>query len=201
MAVLHFLSKSHRKNLSVVHINHRTEFAYSAQTLVEEFCNTHGIPCQSYKITDNPPPKETSMEEFWRNERYNIFHAQEKPVLTVHHLNDCVETWLFTSLHGQGKIIPYQNKNVFRPFLLSKREGLLHYCQKKSVPYVLDPSNDDTSFMRNFIRHELMPKALVVNPGLAKVIAKKVAFQYEQAPPFVETVSTPTSSKMFPNKP
>ena len=44
-----------------------------------------------------------------------------------------------------------------------------------NVPYINDPSNKDTSLRRNYIRHELMPHALEVNPGIFKMISKKVA--------------------------
>jgi tRNA(Ile)-lysidine synthase TilS/MesJ len=42
------------------------------------------------------------------------------------------------------------------------------------VPWVEDDSNTDTCYTRNYIRHELMPHALEVNPGLHKVVKKKV---------------------------
>lgn len=178
MAVLHFLSQAHKGKTSVIHINHQTPFASRAQALVQDYCQKNNIPFLAQDITASLP-KGASKEEFWRNERYKIFHSLPNPVLTGHHLNDVVETWIFSSLHGKGKIIPYQNQNVLRPFLLSKHERLLAYCQKKNVPFILDPSNTDTSFMRNFIRCELLPKALVVNPGIEKVMAKKVEQIYE----------------------
>jgi tRNA(Ile)-lysidine synthase TilS/MesJ len=48
------------------------------------------------------------------------------------------------------------------------------WCDRKSVHYINDPSNTDLSFMRNYIRHEIVPRALRVNPGLPKVLRKKI---------------------------
>ena len=44
-----------------------------------------------------------------------------------------------------------------------------------NVPYLVDPSNDDTGFRRNYIRHHFMPHALEINPGIHKMISKKVS--------------------------
>ena len=52
--------------------------------------------------------------------------------------------------------------------------GLFPSHDRKEVEFVEDPSNADTRFMRNFIRHEVVPKVMVVNPGIHKTIAKKL---------------------------
>jgi tRNA(Ile)-lysidine synthase len=118
--------------------------------------------------------KSESWEEYWRTQRYEWFHSFDVPIITCHHLDDCAETWIFTSLNGEGRIIPYANKNVIRPFRLNRKSEFTNWCRNKNVPWVEDISNEDTDYMRNFIRHEIIPKALVVNPGLHKVIRKKV---------------------------
>jgi len=87
---------------------------------------------------------------------------------------DCVETWIFSSLHGTGKIVPYRRKNVIRPFRLNMKRDIALWSNMHTVPYVEDPSNADIKYTRNYIRHELMPHALKVNPGLYKTIKKKV---------------------------
>jgi tRNA(Ile)-lysidine synthase len=89
-------------------------------------------------------------------------------------LDDCTETWIWSSLNGFGKVIPYRNMNVIRPFRMNRKYEFVDWCERKSIEWIEDKSNSDTKYMRNFIRHELMPKALVVNPGLYKVVAKVV---------------------------
>jgi tRNA(Ile)-lysidine synthase len=77
-------------------------------------------------------------------------------------------------MHGEGKIIPYSNKNVIRPFRLNRKSEFTNWCRNKNVSWIEDSSNSDTKYMRNFIRQEIIPKAMIVNPGLHKVIRKKI---------------------------
>lgn len=77
-------------------------------------------------------------------------------------------------MHGTAKVIPYRRNRVVRPFLLTPKADLVAWAERNSVPWINDASNVDTKYMRNYVRHELMPHALHVNPGLAKVVARKV---------------------------
>jgi tRNA(Ile)-lysidine synthase len=83
-------------------------------------------------------------------------------------------------MHGAGKIIPYRRGRVIRPFLLTKKKNFKMWAELNGVPWIEDDSNLDTCYTRNYIRHELMPHALKVNPGLHKVVAKKVNMEYEK---------------------
>jgi tRNA(Ile)-lysidine synthase len=94
-------------------------------------------------------------------------------VVTAHHLDDAVETWVFTSLHGESRLIPYSRGNVIRPFLLTPKSELVSWCERRGLAWSEDPSNTDTAYMRNLIRHKILPEALKVNPGLRTVVRKK----------------------------
>jgi tRNA(Ile)-lysidine synthase TilS/MesJ len=63
---------------------------------------------------------------------------------------------------------------VIRPFRLNRKNIFLDWAIKHDVEWIEDQSNQDTSYMRNYIRKELVNKCLVVNQGLATVIRKKV---------------------------
>ena len=67
---------------------------------------------------------------------------------------------------------------MIRPFLLNKKEVFYNWCERKGIPFVEDKSNGDDKYMRNYIRNNLVEKALVVNPGLHKVLFKKVKKKY-----------------------
>jgi len=109
------------------------------------------------------------------------FYYSNPPIITCHHLDDAVETWIFTSLHGNSMLIPYKRDNFIRPFLSTRKAELTDWCENKRIPYIIDPSNEDTSYMRNFIRHTLLPNALRVNPGLHKVVRKRVEKAYRES--------------------
>jgi tRNA(Ile)-lysidine synthetase-like protein len=168
MAVAHFLSKNHKVNL--MFFDHGTETSKDARDfLLDSYYGNISIG----ELNRDKKPSE-SWEEYWRNQRYEWFHCFDVPIITCHHLDDCAETWIWSSLHGEGKIIPYANRNVFRPFRLNRKSEFTNWCRNKNVAWIEDSSNEDKKYMRNFIRHEIMPKALVVNPGLHKVVRKKV---------------------------
>ncbi len=177
MAALDFLSKN--KDILALHFNHGTDHASEAESTVLNYCKSKDIPLIIGRLEEDIP-KGVSREEFWRDQRYSFFDKaissldSDIPVVTCHHLDDLVETWIFTSLHGSSTMIPSRRKNYYRPFLITRKTNFEDWCDRKGVPFVEDPSNLDISFMRNFIRHELVPKALRVNPGLPKVLRKKV---------------------------
>lgn len=175
MAVVDFLMKNH--NVKLLFFDHGTENSKNALDFLREryepSINLAGMTLEVSTI-QRLKNKSESWEEYWREQRYNWFHSFDDVVITCHHLDDCMETWLFTSLHGEGKIIPYRNQNVIRPFRLNRKQVFIDWCRNKNVPWIEDSSNEDTRYMRNFIRHEMMSKVQYVNPGFAKVIAKKV---------------------------
>ena len=174
MAAIDFLRRSHE--VTALHFNHCTPSAGEASRLVHNFCKEKGIDyvCQYLR---EECPKGASLEDFWRKERYRFFSEFSGcfPIVTCHHLDDVAETWIFTALNGNPMLIPSRREIYLRPFLQTRKAVFEDWCDRKSVPYIEDESNSDTRFNRNYIRHELMPKALRVNPGLHKVMRKKVA--------------------------
>lgn len=176
MAALDFLNNG-KRNVSVLYFNHCTEHGYEAKKFVRNYCMQRQIGLLDDRIRRKKRDDE-SWEEFWRNERYKYFktHSKDRKIITAHHLNDVVEWWVYTSLHGEAKIIPYENPdyNIIRPFLLTPKTELIDWCDRKGVPYLVDPSNESRDLMRSVIRHDMMPTVLKVNPGIEKVLKKKV---------------------------
>ena len=172
MVALDFLINGKYKP-TVLNFDHGTEFGDKARKFLRERCKELDIPIIITKITRDKRSDE-SMEEYWRTERYQFFSLLPGKIITAHHLDDATEWWVFSSLHGQGKIIPYQRDNVIRPFLMTPKSEILSWAERKGVKYLDDPSNKDEKHMRSIIRHKIMPEALRVNPGLRTVIRKKI---------------------------
>jgi tRNA(Ile)-lysidine synthase len=171
MAVLDFLSKNH--DVTVYCFDHGTEYGSEAMKLVAAYCRKKRIPIKTAKIL-NEKPKGRSQEEHWRDERYAWFESIEQEIVMAHHLNDCVETWVFNMCNGATHTIPYRHNNVIRPFRLTTKRALLDWADEHKVPYLEDKSNKDLKYTRNYIRYELMERIAHVNPGLPKVIKKKL---------------------------
>jgi len=171
MTALAFLRKNHR--VCAVFFHHGTETSDRAAGFLRDYTKDRDISFFTAGV-NRPRDKDESQEEYWRNERYKFFKELDMPVVTAHHLDDCVETWIMSSLHGCGKIIPYRHANVIRPFRLTSKQDFMNYAKMHDVPFITDESNMDTSFDRNYIRNEMMPHVLRINPGISKVISKKI---------------------------
>lgn len=179
MAVLDFLRRS--RNVTVLHYNHGTGvYADQATDLVREYCKKFSLECKvGFNAEDIPSG--VSSEAWWREKRYAWFEsATSLPVITAHHLGDVVENWIFTSLNGNPFLIPAARGQYLRPFLSTDKKDFESWCKRKEVPFVVDPSNVDTRYRRNYIRHVMMPHAEQINPGIRKTIRKKVIVSFGQ---------------------
>lgn len=175
MAALDFLRRNHE--VEVFHFNHGTPNSRLAEDCVRQYVDQYDLPFQVRGISEVHKPKKMSLEDYWRQERYawiDMFADNHLPVITCHHLEDCVETWVWSSMHGTGKIVPFTRGNVVRPFRQTRKRDFQLWANLNNVKYVEDTSNTDTSYIRNYIRHEMMPHVLRVNPGIYKTISKKV---------------------------
>ena len=171
MAALDFLRRNHE--VTVAYFDHGTDFSRRAFDFLVEYTAQQNLPMMHSKILRDKH-RDESWEEYWRNQRYQFLHKLRGPTVTAHHLDDCVETWIMSSMHGTGKWVPYRTDNVIRPFRLNAKRELELWANLKAVPYLEDDSNTDIRYTRNYVRHEMMPHVLKINPGIHKTIKKKV---------------------------
>lgn len=168
MAVVDFLKRKH--DVTIAHFNHRTLNGEKAAEFVFKYCGENNIPMLYGSPRSERGTKE-SQEEYWRRERYD-FLSHIGPVITCHHLDDCVETYIWSALNGTPKVIPLTRNNVLRPFLTTRKAEFKSWCIRHDVPWIEDESNQDTKYMRNYVRNVLMPHALHINPGLHTLVKK-----------------------------
>jgi len=170
VAVVDFLSKKHDVTCAFFH--HGTENSNQALKFVSNFCTQRNLPMY-LGILNRDKPSDMSYEEFWREERYQYL-ATLGPVITAHHLDDCVETYLWSAMHGKPKLPKLVRGNVIRPFLTTPKNEFIDWCKRKDLEWCEDLSNEDERYTRNYIRKNLVPHALKVNPGLHKTVKKMV---------------------------
>ena len=170
VAVVDFLSKKHDVTCAFFH--HGTENSNRALEFVSRFCTDRNLP-MFLGLLNRDKPKDMSYEEFWREERYQYL-ATLGPVITAHHLDDCVETYIWSALHGKPKVPNLVRGNVIRPFLTTPKKDFVDWCVRKDLEWCEDLSNEDERYTRNYIRKNLVPHALKVNPGLHKTVKKIV---------------------------
>lgn len=178
MSVLHWLDKQSRRSsiLGVIYIHHATKHADYAYNHVYDHCRERGINFRIGRL-DSTIPKGESKENWWRQERYKFFKSLSggKPVILGHHFDDCLEELIMASfVRGFAGTIPYAHANCVRPFRLWKRKSILEYAIKNNVQWIEDPSNVDVSYKRNYIRKEIVPRILTINPGVYNIVEKLI---------------------------
>jgi tRNA(Ile)-lysidine synthase len=171
VAALSFFHKSKRK-VSAAFVHHGTETSERSFEIVASLCDKLQVPLRYTKLSDLDL-QEKGMEASWREARYKFLDGSKVPVITAHHLDDAVEWWVFSSLHGEGKLIPRVRGTYLRPFLLTRKSQLVEYCQKYDLPYYIDRTNEDMDRPRVLIRNKMMYDILEINPGLHKTVKKK----------------------------
>ncbi len=116
-----------------------------------------------------------------RELRYNWFQELiEKHnfdfVLTAHHADDNLETFLINLTRGTGLDgftgIPKINGNIVRPLLAFSREEISTYAKSNNIDWREDASNTSTKYIRNKIRHQIVPLLKEINPNLLETFAK-----------------------------
>lgn len=116
-----------------------------------------------------------------RELRYNWFDKlveqhQFNYVLTAHHADDNLETFLINLIRGTGLEgltgIPKQNGYIIRPLLGFSRSEIVDYAKKEQIKWREDISNAETKYIRNKIRHEIVPKLKKMNPSLLASFGK-----------------------------
>lgn len=186
MSLLNFCRVG-KRDIQVLYVHHKTEHGADAYNFIRNYCVKNNLPFITREI-GNVKAKGESEEEYWRNERYKIIESEassDRKVLLAHHLDDVIETWIMSSFHGKPTIIPYmyknKNPNIIRPFLQTSKEEIIYYIERNKVEYIHDESNDELHHARNRIRHMIVPEALKINPGIHKVVRKKVLENFQNS--------------------
>jgi tRNA(Ile)-lysidine synthase len=105
-------------------------------------------------------------EEVARDARYTFLHSVRKAsgahaVLTAHHHNDAMETAVLNLLRGtnrKGLTALRSRPLLHRPMLHLSKQDIHQYAQDQGLVWRDDPSNVDTVFMRNYVRHKILPR-------------------------------------------
>lgn len=90
-------------------------------------------------------------------------------LLTAHHLDDSLETFLINFSRGTGlrglSGIPKQNGKIVRPLLPFTRTDIEQYAKEHNITWREDSSNASDKYLRNKIRHQVVPLLKEINPS------------------------------------
>ncbi|MEQ9188770.1 MAG: tRNA lysidine(34) synthetase TilS [Cryomorphaceae bacterium] len=164
-------------SVSIAHMNYRLRGAYSDDdsAFVQSFANQLGVACHQSLAWDEAPSG--NIQEAARKARYAFFDQLcsslgYNKIATAHHFDDRVESLFInllrgTGMHGLGGI-PIQRGNIVRPLLWADRPMIDAYLVENKLEWREDASNEGDAYLRNRIRHHLMPLLLDLDPDALK---------------------------------
>lgn len=158
--------------LAAAHFNHNLRGAESDadETFVRDFCARYDI--ELFVGSAQVKAGEKGLEAAAREARYGFFAALPGKIATAHTADDNAETVLLhlvrgTGLKGLGGIAPSRG-NIIRPMLSVTRQEVLEFLEEYHIPHREDSSNQTDAFLRNRLRHHVMPLLKAENPSLAE---------------------------------
>jgi len=169
--VLTGLKKDLDIRIGLAHLNHmlRGNHALADETFVREFAREHHLDLvvETKNIAELAKHQRLCVEEAGRNARYDFFTrvAGEKEFHRIalgHHRDDNIEQVLMNLVRGTGPlglrgIPPVRQGKFIRPLIRIPRADILAFLDEINQDYRVDESNEDTSYLRNRIRHCLIP--------------------------------------------
>lgn len=178
MCLLHWLSQQEGLTLHAAHFNHRLRPGESDRdaAFVRDWCGAKAIPFHlgSGDVAGRAKELGQGVEETAREMRYAFLDetAQEvgaHRIAVAHNADDNIETVLMhllrgTGLQGLGGMAPRRGELV-RPLLTTPRCEVKAYLERFELPHVEDSSNQNDDFLRNKVRHQLVPLLEELAPG------------------------------------
>lgn len=188
LALLHMLAQNglhDPRRLLVGHLDHRLRktSAQEAQAIVT-LCAQWELDCvvDAVDVAAMAQRRKLSIEEAARLARYEFLGnlargAGCRTVIVGHTADDQAETVLMhfirgTGLDGLSGMAPvsslpgFEDLSLVRPFLAVTRQDVANYCATYNLDPVHDPSNEDLTYFRNRLRHELLPLLASYNPQI-----------------------------------
>ena len=171
--VLAHLLKKNKITFAVAHCNFQLRGAASDQdaAFVRQWAVKNGVPCFQIHLatTTHATHAKVSIQMAARALRYQWFDDlcalyNFDCVLTAHHLDDQLETYLMHTFRATGVKgllgIPEKNNMYFRPLLQNSKASILNYAQSQGLVWREDASNQANYYLRNQLRNQVIPELL-----------------------------------------
>ncbi|KAF9404266.1 hypothetical protein HW555_014433 [Spodoptera exigua] len=195
-------AKKDQLNLAVAHVNHqlREESIVEAEYL-KSYCQEQKLPYYYKEWT--AIDKTTNIEARARKFRYDFFaetmnKEEYSSLFTAHHGDDQAETILMKLTRGSSlkNLVgikdrqPFASGDLIRPFLIFSKERLEKYAKQRRIMYFEDHSNQSDKYVRNRLRHQVVPVLKKENPQFLQHIAD-FSEQIHLADDIIQSVITP----------
>jgi len=173
--------------IKAIHINHGlSPLANEWEEHCRVICEQLDVPYVAISV--DASKKKTSPEEAARHARYAEWKKllnKDEIIFLAHHQDDQAETVLLQLLRGSGvkglAAMPAQQNFslglLCRPMLGFLRKEIVSYAVEQNLNWIDDPSNFDTDFDRNFLRHDVVPLLETRWPSLKKTLSRSATHQ------------------------
>jgi len=178
--------------IAVLHCNFqlRGMESFGDQDFIQKYCDQNNIPFFTTQFDTDAFAKDykLSTQVAARELRYNWFYEllethQFNYVLTAHHADDNLETFIINLSRGTGLEgligIPEENDKIIRPLLPFSRDEILKYAKENNIEWREDSSNASNKYLRNKIRHDLVPVLKQINPDFLNSFQKTQSYLRE----------------------
>ena len=151
------------------------------EQFVKRFCETYGIPMsvKHFDTQEYAKKKSISIEMAARELRYDWFEEMRQKkkmdyIVVGHHADDLAETLFINICRGTGikgltGIRPVKER-ILRPLLSRSREEILTYIEQNQLGYRTDSTNNSLDYVRNKIRHMIIPVCKDINPSFLNTV-------------------------------
>ena len=188
MVLLHLFQQMENE-ITVLHCNFQLRGieSFDDQVFIQEYTSQNGIPFSFTQFDTDAFAKDykLSTQVAARELRYNWFYEQleiQKAdyILTAHQADDNLETFLINLSRGTGldglSGIPAQNEKIIRPLLPFTRQQIEEYAHQHHLTWREDSSNASDKYLRNKIRHHLIPILKELNPNFMSSFEKTQSY-------------------------
>ncbi len=192
-ALAHVLSKL-RKRAGFELVAHGVDHGLRQNSAAEldlaaAWCQELGVPFTRTEVSLRPGG---NLQARARAARYEALWAAAGRlnadfVATAHHADDRAETVILRLLRGAGPrglaVLPARTGSLLRPLIRARKADISAHIQRHSVPFALDPSNQNPRFLRVRVRREVMPLLEELSPSIVRHL-NALADQLENLPSF-----------------
>ena len=165
--LLHRMREFRHFDLRTVHVNHG--LSTNADTwakFCQDYCRGLNVVLRVCRV--NVEKQGKGLEAAARAARYQAFSdGLRKIIVLAHHRNDQIETFMLSAVRGGGlrgmAAMPVwrdlnEEVQIWRPLLAFSRQELAEYAQQWGLSFVEDESNEDSGYLRNWMRNQALPK-------------------------------------------
>lgn len=174
-------------DFGIAHCNFRLrgDESDADELFVESFARKHALPFYKSRFSteEYAAQKGLSIQMAARELRYAWFESIRDEegfsfIALAHNLNDNIETFIINLVRGSGLAgfagIRPKTGNLIRPLLFATRSEIAEYAEKYEVSFREDSSNADTKYVRNKIRHLIVPVLKEINPSFERTIDETI---------------------------